>query len=341
MLKYVTKRILLIIPTLFGITVVSFLLLNLAPGGPIEQKLQAIRFGQSKGALGGVASGAHVVSEDTLQALKKQYGFDKPLGERYWLWLKNVVRLDFGDSAVFGRPALEVITERAPVSLAFGLASFAITYALALSLGLFMAVHKGSSVDDGLSLGLIAIAALPAFIVGVLMLVFLAGDTFVSWFPVGYLQSDNYADLAPLAKIWDRAHHALLPLVCYVLGSFTALALLGRNTIAEENSKDYSRTARAKGLRERTVFGKHVFRNSLIPLVTGMGGTLAAFLSGSVLVESVFQLNGIGLLGMQSVMSRDYNLIMALLVLSSGLLLVGNLVSDILYMIVDPRVRLS
>lgn len=341
MLKYAVKRLLLILPTLAGITLVSFMLINLAPGGPIEQKINAIRFGIGKGTLNGATSGQQVISPEVMEAMRKQYGFDKPLVERYWLWLKNVARFEFGNSTVYGQPALDIIKQRAPVSLAFGAMSFVITYALAVGLGLTMAIHANRSLDISLSFGLIVLAALPAFILGVLLLVFFAGDTFLDIFPIGYLQSDNYADLTSWQKFWDRVHHAILPLTCYVIGGFTALTLLGRNSVCEESSKDYARTARAKGLRESKVYGKHILRNSLIPLVTGIGGSLAMFLSGSVLVESVFQLNGIGLLGFQSVLARDYNMMMALLFLSSLLLLAGNLVSDLIYMIVDPRVRLE
>lgn len=341
MLKYVFKRILLMLPTLFGITIVTFMLINIAPGGPIEQKIQAIRFSRGKGSLGAVTSGSQMVSPEIIEALKKQYGFDKPLLQRYWLWLKNAAQFKFGDSFVHGRSAMSVILERVPVSLQFGVASFLITYGVSIVLGLFMAVKANKSWDIALSFGLITLAALPAFILGVLLLVFFAGETFLDIFPMGYLYSDNYYALSPWHKFLDRAHHFILPLVCYVIGGFTALTMLGRNSVLEESHKDYARTARAKGLSERKIYGKHILRNALIPMVTGIGGALAMFLSGSVLVESVFQLQGIGALGFQSVLSRDYNLIMALLYLSSLLLLVGNLLGDMIYMVVDPRVRLE
>ncbi len=333
MVKYIIKRFIMIIPTLFGITAVSFFLIQLAPGGPVEQKLQEIRFGNSG------KQRPERVSPEVIRALEKQYGFDKPVARRYLDWLNHLVHFDFGSSFVYQRPAIDVILERAPVSVAFGTASFLITYLLAIGLGLVMAVFENRTLDVGLGFILVCLAAIPAFMLGVLLLVFFAGDTFLNLFPVGYVQSDNYEGLSAAAKIWDRLHHAVLPLICYVAGGFAVLAFLGRNSILEESRKDYARTARAKGLKERLVYAKHILRNSMIPLVTGLGGALAGYLSGSVLVESVFQINGLGLLSFQSVLSRDYNVLMALLVLSSLLLLVGNLLSDMIYAAVDPRIR--
>jgi microcin C transport system permease protein len=338
-LKYILKRIVMMLPTLFGITLVTFLIINLAPGGPIEQKIQAIRFARGKGSLGAAQSGQQMVSPEIMEALRKQYGFDKPLFERYWIWIKNASRFEFGNSFVYGQPAMDVILARAPVSLQFGAVSFIITYGVSITLGLIMARRVGRGTDTVLSFALIILASIPAFMLGVLLLVYLSGDTFLNIFPTGYLHSDNYDELSSLAKFWDRVHHFILPLTCYVIGGFTALTLLGRNSVLEESKKDYARTARAKGLSEQMIYAKHILRNALIPLVTGIGGALAMFLSGSLLVESVFQLQGIGLLGFQSVMARDYNLIMALLYLSSLLMLAGNLFGDLLYVMVDPRVR--
>jgi microcin C transport system permease protein len=335
---YFLRRLLLMIATLFGITLVTFAVIQLAPGSPVEQKLQQIRFAKGKGSLGGAAQANAMVDPSTVEALKKQYGFDKPLHERYLNWLKNLARFDFGKSSVYGSSALSVIVERFPVSLQFGAASFLLTYVVSISLGLLMAVHENRSFDVATSFLLIALAAVPPFMLGILLLVFFAGGTFLDVFPVGYLHSDNYDSLPLGAAILDRIHHFILPLICYLVGSFTSLALLGRNSVLEEVRKDYIRTARAKGVREAVIYGRHALRNALIPLTTGIGGMLAIFLSGSVLVESVFQLQGIGQLGYLSVMSRDYNVIMALIFLSSLALLLGNLLGDVIYALVDPRV---
>ena len=341
LLKYVAKRLAFLVPTLFGITALSFILINLAPGGPVQQKLQALRFGAGKTSRLTATGSQQVITAELVEALNKQYGFDQPPLRRYLNWLGRLARLDLGKSSVFERPALDVILERAPVSLAFGAAAFVLTYVIAIGLGLLMAAREGTLVDAGINFTLVAMTALPAFILGVLLLVVFAGDGFVRWFPLGYLQSDDYATLPLAARILDRLHHAVLPLFCYVFGALTATAQLQRGSVLSEKRKDYVRTARAKGLPERTILLRHIFRNASLPLVTGLGGTLAGFVGGSVLVESVFQLNGLGLLSLQAVLSRDYNLMMALLLVSSLLLLVGNLVGDLLYMVLDPNVRLE
>jgi microcin C transport system permease protein len=340
MLKYILKRLLFITPTLFGISLVTFLIVSLAPGGPVEQKIQSIRFSH-RGSFGSAAASNPTISPEILLALKREYGFDKSLSQRYFLWIKKLIHFDFGESYIYGRPALAVISERAPVSLQFGAVSFFLTYSISIILGLLMAKNVYSSIDRVTNFILICLAAIPIFIFGTLLLVFLAGDTFLHIFPVGYLYSDNYDALSTLQKIGDRIHHFILPLVCYVAAGFTTLSVLTRNSLLNESGKDYVRTARAKGLNERIIYFKHILRNALIPLVTGLGGTLTMFLSGSLLVESVFQIQGLGLLSFQSVISRDYNVIMALLVLSSLLMLLGNLVSDVLYVWIDPRVRLD
>ncbi|MBL7664549.1 MAG: ABC transporter permease subunit [Bacteriovoracaceae bacterium] len=342
MLEYILRRLMIMIPTLFGITIIVFVIINLAPGGPIEQKLQQIRFsggmGDAAAMSGGNNSGTAVVSNEVLEALKKQYGFDKPLHVRYWIWLKNLSRFDFGESFTYEEPVVDVVISKFPVSLQFGIASLILSYLISIPLGVFKAIKKGSKFDVATTIGLFIMYSIPSFMLGILLVVFFAGGSFVDWFPIGGLYSDHYDDLNFFGKISDRIHHFVLPLTCYVLGSFTILTNLMKNSLLEEIKKDYIRTARAKGLGEKMVYLKHALRNALIPIVTGLGSFLSVFFAGSLLLEIIFQLDGIGMLGYNSVLSRDYNVLMGLIFIQSLLMLVGNLLSDLAYVMVDPRI---
>jgi microcin C transport system permease protein len=331
----------MIIPTLFGITLVVFVVINMAPGGPIEQKLQAIRFAGAMGGGGGPQRGDQAVSQEVIEALKKQYGFDKPLHIRYLIWMKNLAILDFGDSFTYEEPVLEVIKSKFPVSLQFGIVSFILTYLVCIPLGVFKAIKHGSTFDVVTSFVLFVSYSIPAFMLGILLIVFFAGGSFFDWFPIGGLYSDNYADLTFWGQVTDRVKHFILPLICYMIGSFTTLTVLMKNSLLEEIGKDYVRTARAKGLSERLVYMRHAFRNALIPIATGIGNFLMVFFAGSLLLETIFQLDGIGLLSYKSVLARDYNVIMGLVFLQSILFLIGNLMSDLAYVLVDPRIDFS
>lgn len=341
MFQYLLRRLLLIIPTLFGITVVVFVIINLAPGSPIDQKIQQIRFGggnvSGTGATG-TGTSDKAVSEEVIEALKKQYGFDKPVHERYVIWLKNLFRLDFGESFSYEEPVMDVIVSKFPVSLQFGIISFLMTYIVCIPFGILKAVKKGTAFDVVTSFFLFVLYSIPPFMLGILLIVYFAGGSFFDWFPIGGAYSDNYDTLSFSEKIIDRVHHFVLPLICYMIGSFTTLTLLMRNSLIEEISKDYIRTARAKGLDEKTVYLKHALRNALIPIATGIGSFLSIFFAGSLLLESIFQLDGIGLLSYQSVLARDYNVIMGLIFIQSVLFLLGNIISDIAYVFVDPRI---
>lgn len=340
MFIYLLKRLFLMIPTIFGITLLTFVIINLAPGSPIEQKLQALRFGGGGATMsgGGTSSGTLGVSEEVMEALKVQYGFDKPLHQRYIIWLKNLVTLDFGDSFSYEEPVIDVILSKFPVSLQFGIISFILSYLISVPLGIYKAVHNGSKFDVASSVLLFIAYSIVPFMLGILLIVFFAGGSFLDLFPIGGVSSDNYETLTTWGKFLDRAHHFVLPLVCYTIGSFTTLVMLMKNSILDEIKKDYIRTARAKGLDEKTVYLKHALRNALIPIVTGLGGFLSIFFAGSILLEQVFQLDGIGLLSYASVMARDYNVIMGLIFLQSLAMLVGNVMSDIAYVFVDPRI---
>lgn len=333
MLRYLLRRLILIIPTLFGITVVVFIIINLAPGGPIEQKIQQIQF-----AGGTSTSERTAVSEEVIEALKKQYGFDKPMYVRYGIWLKNLATLDFGDSFSYEEPVIDVISSKFPVSIQFGVLSFILAYLISIPLGVIKAVKNGTEFDWITSFILLIFYSIPPFMLAILMIVYLSGGSFLNIFPIGGLFSDGYSDMSLWGKILDRTHHFILPLTCYVIGSFTTLTLLMKNSLLEEISKDYVRTARSKGLDEKAVVMKHALRNAMIPIATGFGSFIGVFFAGSLLIEKIFQLDGIGLLSFKSTMDRDYNVIMGLIFIQSVLFLVGNIISDIMYVLIDPRI---
>lgn len=336
MFKYLLKRILVMIPTLLGITVLSFVILNLAPGGPIEQKIQQMRFGN--GGESGNKGGDAGISEEMRAALNKQYGFDKPLPVRYLLWLKNVVTLNFGESFIYEEPAIDVIVSKFPVSIQFGLVSLFLTYLVCIPLGILKAMKDGSAFDGVSSFVLFLLYSVPPLMLGVLLIVYFAGGSYFSWFPLEGIVSDNYDTMSFIAKVGDRVWHFILPTICYMVGSFTLLTFMMKNSILDEIRLDYVRTARAKGSSERTVVYKHVLRNALIPLVTGFGSSIGLFLAGSLIIERLFTLDGIGLLSYKATLDRDYNVIMALIFISSLVSLFGRLISDLLYVVVDPRI---
>lgn len=332
MLTYVLKRLTWMVPTLFGISLVCFVVINLAPGSPVEQALSKVRF-----ATGAGNSGAGV-SDEVVEAIKVQYGFDKPLHIRYLIWLKNIVTLDFGESFSYQRPVIDVILDKLPISLQFGIVSLLLIYMISIPLGIAKAVRDGGQFDLWTSVALMVAYSIPPLILGILMRVYLAGGQFLDIFPLGELYSDNYYDLSMWGKFLDRAHHFVLPLVCYVVNGFTVLVFLMKNSLLEEIRLDYVRTARAKGVAERQVVYKHALRNALIPILTGLGSFLTVFFAGSIIIEQVYNIDGMGLLSYKSILSRDYNVIMALIFIQSVLAMAGRLISDITYVLVDPRI---
>lgn len=341
MLNYFLRRLLLLIPTFLGITLVSFVIINLAPGSPVEQKLQQLRFGGEMGGGhggGSATSGQFGVSQEVLDALNKQYGFDKPVYERYWIWLKNISHLDFGDSFTYEQPVIEVISSKFPVSLQFGIASLILTYLICIPLGVAKAVRAGGVFDQISGLLLYISYSVPPLVLGIFLIVFFAGGSYFSWFPIGQIASDNYDTLSTWGKILDRGHHFVLPLICYMFSGFTEITMLMRNSMLDVVKQDYIRTARAKGLSEGWVIYKHALRNALIPIAVGLGGYLRVFLAGSLIIETIFQLDGIGLLSYKSILARDYNVIMGLIFLSSVFLMLGRLLSDFIYVLIDPRI---
>jgi microcin C transport system permease protein len=349
MATYILRRLMLMIPTLIGITILSFGIINLAPGSPVEQKLQQIRMGGAMGGGAGAAGGLGGrgetgVSQEVIAALNKQYGFTDEHGnlrsipERYFIWLKNLSRLDFGESFKYEEPVTKVILSKMPVSLTFGLTSLFLTYLICVPLGVIKAIKSGSQFDLLTSFGLFVLYSIPSLIAGILLRTFLASESFIPLFPLGNLVSDNFTELTTWEKIWDRLHHSILPLATYMVGSFTFLTIMMQNSMLDVVKLDYVRTARAKGVPEKIVYLKHALRNALIPIVTGMSGILSVMFAGSIIVESIFSLDGMGLLSITSANSRDYNVLMGLIFFQSILFLFGRLLTDLLYVVVDPRI---
>ena len=337
---------LLMIPTFIGITLVCFVVINSTPGGPIEQKLQQLRFSgvSSIGGGAGSVSGFNTrgsqqnmgIPQEYIEELKKQYGLDKNVWVRYFIWLKNIFTLNFGRSFTHEEPAWTLIVSKFPVSLQFGIVSFLLTYLICIPLGVLKAVRHLSFFDVTSSVFLMFLYSIPSLALGILLIVFLGGQ--LDWFPIYGLYSDNYEFLPWYGKIMDRIHHFILPLACYMVGSFTVLTFLMKNSLIGEIKSDYVRTARAKGLKEKVVVYKHALRNALIPIATGFGSILSILLAGSIVIEQIFGIDGIGLLAYKSILNRDYNVIMGLIFLNAVIMLLGRLLSDLLYVIIDPRI---
>jgi microcin C transport system permease protein len=270
--------------------------------------------------------------------LKRQYGLDKPIHIRYAIWLKNLATLDFGDSFKYEEPVTELIMSKFPVSITFGLVSFILSYLICIPLGVLKAIKNGSTFDRVSSAILFIGYAIPSLMAGILLLVFFAGASYFNWFPLGGLYADNHGDLSLFGRLTDIVHHMVLPLICYMIGSFTILTLIMKSSMLDVIKLDYVRTAQAKGLSNKAVYMKHALRNALIPIVTGMSGILSLFFTGSILIETVFNLDGMGLLTFTSMQSRDYNVLMGLIFLESLMFLAGRLLTDLLYVVVDPRI---
>ena len=340
MQAYFIRRFLLIIPTFIGITLLSFVIMHIVPGGPIEQAIRQIRMGGQFGEAGG---GSEFISSDltneAIEQMREDYGFDKPILVRYGQWLWNVIRLDLGTSYIYGDPVWDVIKSRLPVSIYFGFIGFFLTYVICIPLGVMKAV-KHKKLFDTISSILVFIGyATPGFALGIVLLVLFGGGSFWDVFPLGGFVSDEFYDLSFLEKTWDLIHHTILPVICYMISSFATLTILMKNSLLDNLNQDYIVTAYAKGLSSRVVVYKHALRNSLIPLATGFGHFLSIILAGSFLIEKVFNIDGMGLLGYTSIVERDYPVVLGILVISSLLGLIGNILSDICYVLIDPRIE--
>ena len=326
------------VPTLFGVLVLNFVLIQFVPGGPAEQLISQLT--TKEGSVSGNTAGQRTLDAKQIQEIKALYGFDKPAPERFVQMMGQFLRFDLGRSFFQNKDVWALVKEKLPVSISLGLWTFFISYLIAVPLGVAKAVRAGSRFDLVTSLVVLAGYAIPGFVLGVALLVVFGGQ--LQWFPLRGLTSSNWETLSVGAKITDYLWHITLPIVAMVLGSFAVTAALTKNSFLEEIRKHYVLTARAKGLTERQVLYKHVFRNALIPLVTGFPAAfVGAFFTGSLLIETLFSLDGLGLLSYESVIRRDYPVVLGTLYLFTLIGLVTKLISDICYVLVDPRVKLD
>jgi len=340
MTQYFIRRLLLILPTFLGITLMVFAITRIVPGGPIERiVVQAQQQRLEGGGRAGLPSEeqSQPLSEEQMNMLKKYYGFDKPILISYFFWLGKVLSGDLGISTRYYDPVWDMIKERIPISLYFGILSMLFTYGICIPLGIVKAIKHKTSFDNMSSIVVFAGYAIPGWVVGIILLVLFA--SYWEVLPLGGLVSENFEEYSIFGKLYDIGRHTILPLLSYVVGSFAVMTFLMKNTLMDNLSSDYVRTAIAKGLPFKKAVFHHAFRNSLIPIATHFGNNISIILTGSFLIEKVFNINGMGLLGYESVVERDYPVVLGILVISSLLLLIGNILSDICVAIVDPRVR--
>jgi len=342
MFLYILKRVLLMIPTLFGILLLTFAVIQFVPGGPVEQMVAQLQ-GRDSGGEGAAASGAGYrgrqgVDAARIEEIKQLYGFDKPAPERFWQMLGQFARFDLGKSFFYPKDVCQLVKEKLPVSISLGLWTFFLSYLVSVPLGIAKAVRAGTRFDTLTSLVVLVGYAIPGFVLGVALLVVFGGQ--LQWFPLRGLTSANWETLSWGAKVVDYLWHIAMPITASVLGAFAVTTMLTKNAFLEEIGKQYVLTARAKGLSENTVLWKHVMRNALIPLVTGFPAAfIGSFFTGSLLIETLFSLDGLGLLSFESVMRRDYPVVLGTLYLFTLIGLVTKLISDLCYVWVDPRVK--
>jgi microcin C transport system permease protein len=343
MWSYILKRLLLMIPTLLGIILITFTITQFVPGGPVEQMVSQLK-GRESGGEGPAASGGYRgrqgVDAKRVEEIKKLYGFDKPAHERFFQMLGQFARFDLGKSFFHNKDVGQLIFEKLPVSISLGLWTFVLVYLISIPLGIAKAVRAGTRFDTVTTFIVLLGYAIPSFVMGVVLLVLFAGGTFVQWFPLRNLTSLNWNDLSLFGKIADYLWHITLPVASMVLGGFAVITILTKNSVLEEIRKQYVLTARAKGVDARRVVWKHVFRNALIPIMTGFPAAfVGAFFSGSILIETLFSLDGLGLLSYESVIRRDYPVVLGSLFLFTIIGLLTTLIRDLSYIWVDPRVK--
>lgn len=337
MFAYIVKRILLMLPTLLGVLLLTFVVTQFVPGGPVEQYLAEARRGEGRGDTSAYRGGQGV-DPKRLEQIKALYGFDKPPAERFWLMLGQYARFDLGRSFFQNKPVAQLIAEKLPVSISLGLWTFFISYLIAVPLGVAKAVRAGSRFDVVSTVIVLIGYAIPGFVLGVALLVVFGGQ--LQWFPLRGLISVNWDDLSWPARIADYLWHIALPVTAMVLGSFAVTTMLTKNSFLEEIRKQYVLTARAKGLSEGRVLWKHVFRNALIPILTGFPAAfIGAFFTGALLIETLFSLDGLGLLSYESIIRRDYPVVLGSLYVFTLIGLVTKLISDLSYVWADPRVK--
>jgi microcin C transport system permease protein len=344
---YILKRLLLIIPTLFFILLINFVVIQIAPGGPVEQAIQQAEAFQGMGATGGETAhsksnyqGAKGLSEEMVEKIKAQYGFDRPAHERFWSMLKSYASFDFGTSFFKDKPVTQLLWEKMPVSLSLGLWSTLLIYLISIPLGIKKARQHGMLFDKSTSMLLAIGYAIPSFVFAVLLIVFFAGGSYFQWFPLQGLVSENFHSLSWLGKIKDYFWHMTLPLLAMVIGGFAGLTYLTKYSFMEELNKQYVLAARSKGLSESRVLYGHVFRNAMLIVIASLPEALIGiFFVGNLFIEIIFNLDGLGLLGFEAIQQRDYPVIFGTLFLFTLLGLVLRLISDVLYQVIDPRIN--
>ena len=337
MLAYIIRRLLLVVPTFLGITILIFAITRFVPGGPVERMLASMHSGNDSASVS-VAGNSSALSDDQIADLNAFYGLDKPIFESYVEWLSKIVVLDFGESTRYYEPVSDMIAERLPVSLFYGGMTFFISYFTSIPLGYFKAIKHGSVFDSASSILIFVGYALPGYVVGVFLITVFAYN--LDWFPMGGFVGDDFDDYETIAEqVKDIMWHAVLPLICYLIGDFATLTMTMKNNLMENISADYIRTAIAKGLPFKTAVRKHALQNSLIPIASHFGNSLLFFMTGSFLIEVIFNIDGIGLLGYESIVERDYPVVMGIVAINAVMLMVGNILSDMCVAIADPRVR--
>lgn len=363
MLPYILKRLALMLPTLFGILLISFVIIQFVPGGPVERMIAELqghggeataRFGGASGGdMAGAAGnsttgqsstyrGAQGLDPEFIKELEALYGFDKPAHERFWIMLKNYAQFDLGKSYYRDTSVIDLVLEKMPVSISLGLWSTLIIYLISIPLGIKKAVKDGTPFDLWTSAAIFIGYAIPSFMFAILLIVFFAGGRYFDWFPLRGLTSDNWQDMTFFQQALDYAWHMVLPVVSMVIAGFASLTLLTKNSFMDEIGKQYVLTARAKGLTENQVLYGHVFRNAMIIVIAGFPAAFVhIFFTGALLIEVIFSLDGLGLLGYESVINRDYPVVLGTLYIYALISLVMHLVRDVVYVMVDPRIDFS
>ncbi len=327
MKDYLIKRFLLIIPTMLGISIITFSIIQLAPGNPVQQKLG---FDESVKA--------EAITKDIIEQTKKLYGLDKPIHTRYLIWLKQIVTLNFGDSYKDHRPVIDKIKERLPITITLNILSIFFIYSISIPIGVYSAVRQKTFKERISTFFLFILYSIPSFWMAMILIFFLGGGEFWNVFPVYGILSQGADNYSFGGKVLDFLWHITLPVFCLTYAGLASLSRFQKGSLLEVLREDYIRTARGKGLDERTVLFKHALRNSLIPIITILGAILPALIGGSVIIETIFSIPGIGQLGFEAILSRDYPLIMAITTITAFLTLIGILISDLTYVLVDPRI---
>ncbi len=336
-LQYLLRRLMLVVPTFIGITIVCFSLTRLLPGGPVDMKLAQMR---GMGGEGG--ANATMISEDVREQLNKQYGFDQPIYKQYYKWaVKDCLGMKLESYTYPGKTAWELIRARIPVSMWFGIVAFFASYLVCIPLGIAKALRHGSPFDFASSAIVFTAYAIPAFAVGMILKMCFAGTIDGLWdvFPIGGFETDAAVAAGGWTLFWDRAYHMVLPVCSYIMTSFALLTIMMKNSLMEQMSADYVRTVLAKGAARSRAIWCHALRNALIPIATGFGGVLGMLFAGSVIIETLFEIPGMGQLSLSALIGRDYAVFMAMLVITASIQLLGNLISDFCYMLIDPRIH--